>query len=178
MLKCLRFATIAVLRSTTVILSSTPSTAFFVFTQLLLCQSAIMHIDTNSDCIATKPKTHLRFGKSSGFRNGFGSQSPIVRFGARCELDRSALLQREQRSQCNVLAGRFVLRSATSRAQFAKNGQNSRICTEIKARFLCSLDCLAEREGFESSVQVLPVQRFSKASGLVLATCIQALEML
>ena len=48
-----------------------------------------------------------------------------------------------------------VPRSPVCRAEIAENGHNSRVSPEIKEGILCTTDCLAEREGFEPSVQVL-----------------------
>jgi hypothetical protein len=52
-------------------------------------------------------------------------------------------------------AEQSVLRSPFRRGKIAKNGHYERISGKEKPRFLCSPDCVAEREGFEPSVQVL-----------------------
>ena len=44
--------------------------------------------------------------------------------------------------------GRPILRCPTYREGIAKNGHNWRVWPESEGGILCSLDCLAEREGF------------------------------
>jgi len=51
-------------------------------------------------------------------------------------------------------AEQSVLYSPVRWAIIAKNGRLSRIFEEMVAEFLCSPDCVAERKGFEPSVQV------------------------
>jgi hypothetical protein len=48
-----------------------------------------------------------------------------------------------------------VFSSPVCRANIAKNGHVSRISGQGAAEFLCTSDCVAEREGFELSVQFL-----------------------
>jgi hypothetical protein len=46
-----------------------------------------------------------------------------------------------------------VLCSPIPRPRIAENGHDSRFSLKIEAGILCSTDCVAEREGFEPSVQ-------------------------
>ena len=68
----------------------------------------------------------------------------------------------EKKPKLNVSAAILVrsLQSALD-ANSAKNGQVSRISAKRKADFLCSPDCMAEREGFEPPipVKVCPLSR-------------------
>ena len=57
-----------------------------------------------------------------------------------------------------------VLYSPGCRANIANNGHVSRISWERATKFLCSLDCVAEREGFEPPVQVWRKRRRSRVS--------------
>jgi len=51
-------------------------------------------------------------------------------------------------------AEQFVLSSPVRLRTIAENGRLSRILEKRRAEFLCSADCVAERNEFEPSVQV------------------------
>jgi hypothetical protein len=69
--------------------------------------------------------------------------------------DCACALRRKARTLACFAVGQPVLCSPVCVGIIAKYGHASRISGEMEADFLCSPDCVAEREGFEPSVQVL-----------------------
>jgi hypothetical protein len=82
---------------------------------------------------------------------GNESQTSIPIVIAKCSLwgalqtDCLSRLQRKTPDECRLLPMQSVLRSPTYQPEIAENGHNLRFSLEMKARILCSPDCMAER---------------------------------
>jgi hypothetical protein len=96
-----------------------------------------------------------RHGRIPGFR------SHCIRLCPCLKPDCACAVQRKAATLTPFSAEQSVLYSPVSLGRIAKYGHVSRMSGQVKARILCTSDCVAEGEGFEPPVP-FQVQRFSR----------------